>query len=77
MTLERRAVRVGLLDEVADEVVAGLLAPRLHVRAEIVGHLLEAAHQRGVVGDAVLEHGLDPAAEQVAVALRECPACGR
>ena len=46
VVLEGRAVRVGLLHEVADEVVAGLLAALLHVRPEVVRHLLEAAHQR-------------------------------
>ena len=65
---ERAPVGIGLQREIADEIVARVLAALDQVRGEVLPDLVEAAHHRRLVGDAVLEHGLDPAAEAVAVA---------
>ena len=65
-------------DEVADQIVAGLLQALLHVAARNTACISPAAsHGDGDVGDAVLQDHLDPFAIEVAVGSRAGPACGR
>jgi len=69
--LRQRLAVAAHLGEKADQIVAGLGRALAYVSHEIGLHLLGRSERHLDVGDAVLEHHLDPLAVEVAVGLRQ------
>ena len=56
--------------QIADEIVAGIIAPLINLRAKIIGHLVGRALRHRVVGNAEFEKIVDPTAKAIAVLRR-------